>query len=83
MRYLEPILALFTSNFTHIFVPKFINFIGNSASGLWKLTGINLTGAMTDLAADSFPEGLTFPIAPHQLFYEVIRMIPCLQCVQI
>ncbi|PIL30263.1 hypothetical protein GSI_07441 [Ganoderma sinense ZZ0214-1] len=71
MRHLEPILGSFNGNFTHIFTPKLINFISNTASGPWKLTGVNLVKAMEDLVAESFPEGLTLLIAPRQPFYEV------------
>ena len=74
MRQLELILGAFQGNFTHILIPKLINFISNTASGPWKLTGVNLVDAVKDLAAESFPEGLVFNIAPRQLFYEVVSV---------
>ena len=72
MQQLKPILGQFIDNFTHILVLKVINFVSNTASGAWKLTGVNLVDAVKDLAAESFPEGLVFAIAPRQPFYEVV-----------
>lgn len=72
MRHLEPMLGSFMGIFTHIFAPKLINFVSNTASGPWKLTGVDLVGAMKDLAAESFPEELVLTITPRQAFYEVV-----------
>lgn len=72
MSHIEQILGAFSGNYTASFIPKLINLTGNCANGPWKLYGLNLQGAMKDLAQEVWPN-ITLNIVPRQPFFEVVR----------
>ncbi len=74
MRHLEPILGPYIGNYNIIFIPKLINLVGNHANGPWKLYGLDLVGAMRNLATEVWP-GLVMDIVPRQPFFEMVSIL--------
>ncbi|OJT08204.1 hypothetical protein TRAPUB_900 [Trametes pubescens] len=50
MGHVKHALGPFSGSFTLTFIPNLINLIGNGANGPWRLFGLDLPGAMNDLA---------------------------------
>lgn len=71
--HVDQLLGALAGNYAALFVPKLINLTGNSANGPWKLYGLNLQGAMKELAEEVWPQ-LDLNIVPRQPFYEVVRL---------
>ncbi|KAI0823781.1 hypothetical protein BC628DRAFT_1339862 [Trametes gibbosa] len=70
--HVDQLLGALAGNYAALFVPKLINLTGNSANGPWKLYGLDLQGAMKDLAEEVWPQ-LDLNIVPRQPFYEVSK----------
>ncbi|KAI0669673.1 hypothetical protein C8Q78DRAFT_1080367 [Trametes maxima] len=73
---IEKLLGPYAGNFTLIFLPKLIYLVGNSATGPWRLYGVDLPSVMKGIATDIFPTLIATiepEIVPRRMFYEVAK----------
>lgn len=77
MGHVEQVLGPYSGNFTLTFIPKLINLVGNGASGPWRLFGLDLPGAMNDLALQVWPNLTNLEIVPRRPIYEVACISFC------
>ena len=73
MQDLEAILGPYQSLFTLQLVPQLINLTGNHASAPWSLHGLDLKGAIQNLAAAIWPT-LTIEVMPRQPFFDLVSL---------
>ncbi|KAI0666051.1 hypothetical protein C8Q78DRAFT_1083304 [Trametes maxima] len=73
MAHVEKLLGPYSGNFTMVFIPRLIDLVGNHANGPWRLYGLDLVGAMKDLAQSIWPTLSNIEIIPRRPFYEVAK----------